>query len=248
MDKLKQWVALTVVGIVAVLAAGWFLLVAPRHAEAAGLRQQASEQEGSNSQLRTALAVLKAQAKDLPKEQAKLALVAAKLPDNPAEPELLRALAAAADTAGVELVSIAPGALAPATPVVAPAVASKAADAATPSPAAATPASVTPPAAAASSAGTLMAMPVTISVAGGYYEVEQYLAALEDLTRAFRVTALAVTPGANPVAPPATGSSAAPASLEDGKHLITNITGTVYVAAASSPVTPVVAPVAAPAK
>jgi len=248
MNKLKQWVAFTVVGVVAVLAAGWFLLVAPRHAEAAGLRQQTAEQEGANGQLRTALAVLKAQAKDLPKEQAKLALVAAKLPDNPAEPELLRALASAADTAGVELVSIAPGALTPVTPAAAPtapAVASKTPDAAAPGSVAVPPAA---PAAAASSAGTLMAMPVTISVAGGYYEAEQYLAALEDLTRAFRVTTLAITPGANPVAPPATGSSAAPASIEDGKHLIANITGTVYVAVASSPLTPVVAPVAAPAK
>ena len=248
MNKLKQWVAFTVVGVVAVLAAGWFLLVAPRHTEAAGLRQQTAEQEGANVQLRTALAVLKAQATDLPKEQAKLALVAAKLPDNPAEPELLRALAAAADTAGVELVSIAPGALTPVTPVgapTAPAVASKTPDAAAPGSVAVPPAA---PAAAASSAGTLMAMPVTISVAGGYYEVEQYLAALEDLTRAFRVTSLAVTPGANPVAPVATGATPATTSIEDGKHLITNITGTVYVAAASSPLTPVVAPVAAPAK
>jgi Tfp pilus assembly protein PilO len=248
MNKLKQWIAFTVVGVVAVLAAGWFLLVAPRHAEAAGLRQQTAEQEGANGQLRTALAVLKAQATDLPKEQAKLALVAAKLPDNPAEPELLRALAAAADTAGVELVSIAPGALTPVTPVAAPttpAVASKTPAAAAPGTVAVPPA----PAAAASSAGTLMAMPVTISVAGGYYEVEQYLTALEDLTRAFRVTSLAVTPGANPVAPVATGGGTpAPMSIEDGKHLITNITGMVYVAAANSPLTPVVAPVAAPAK
>ncbi len=245
MDKLKQWVALTMVGVVAVLAAGWFLLVAPRHAEAAGLRQQAAEQENANGQLRTSLAVLKAQAQDLPKEQAKLALVAAKLPDNPAEPELLRALAAAADTAGVELVSIAPGVLAPADPVVSPTTAAaatpKAADAAAPGPAAATAVPAAP-----STAGTLSAMPVTISVAGGYYEAEQYLAALEDLTRAFRVTALTVTPGVNPVA--ATGATVAPVSIEDGKHLVTNIIGMVYVVSASSPVTPVVAPVAAPAK
>ncbi len=34
MDKLKQWVALTVVGVLAIVAAGWFLLVAPKHSEA----------------------------------------------------------------------------------------------------------------------------------------------------------------------------------------------------------------------
>ena len=237
MDKLKQWVALTLVGVLAVLAAGWFLLVSPKRVEAASLRQQATAQQSANGVLRNQLAVLKAQAENLPQEQAKLAVVAAKLPDNPAQPELLRSLAAAAVTAGVELVSVAPGALVPVAGVPAVVVA----PAATEDPSAAPKAAVT--AVAASTAGLLFAMPVTLSVAGGYNEVQQFLISLEELSRALRVTGLTVTPGTNPVAA-VTPGAAAP-SLEDGRHLLTNITGTVYVAAGAGPVMPVVVPASA---
>ena len=90
MDKLKQWVALTLLGCLAIAAAGWFLLVSPKRSEAAELRAQTESQEATNAKLRNELQVLKAQAKDLPKEQAKLAAVAAKIPDNPALPGLVR--------------------------------------------------------------------------------------------------------------------------------------------------------------
>ncbi|MDP9436510.1 MAG: type 4a pilus biogenesis protein PilO, partial [Actinomycetota bacterium] len=113
MDKLNQWIALTVVGCLAVLAGGWFLLVAPQRAEAEALRAQAAAQDGTNSTLRTKLAVLKAQAKDLPKKQAELAAVAAKIPGGPELPALIRALDAASADAGVDLMTIAPGAPVP---------------------------------------------------------------------------------------------------------------------------------------
>ena len=108
MDKLKQWIAFTVLGVFAVLAAGWFLLVSPKRADADALGQQAASQVTANSTLQTQLAVLKSQAKNLPQQQAQLAKVAAKIPDNPAEPALIRALDSAATAAGVELVSISP--------------------------------------------------------------------------------------------------------------------------------------------
>ena len=110
MDKLKQWIVLTVVGCMAVLAAGWFLLISPKKAEAADLVAQTASQEATNDGLRTQLEVLKAQAKDLPKKQAELARVQAKIPDDPALPTLIRALTGAAADAGVELVSVTPGA------------------------------------------------------------------------------------------------------------------------------------------
>ncbi len=114
MDKLKQWVALTVVGCLAVLAAGWFLLVSPKRTEAEELRT-ADGVAGAAATRPCARSwrCCKAQAKDLPKQQAKLAAVAAKIPENPALPALIRALDGASADAGVELVSIAPGAPAP---------------------------------------------------------------------------------------------------------------------------------------
>jgi Tfp pilus assembly protein PilO len=109
-DKVKQWVLLTLAGCLAVLAAGWFLLVSPKHATAADLREQASVQEDSNATLRTELATLKAQSKNLPEQQARIAAVAAKIPADPAMPTLIRSLDAASADAGVELVDITPGA------------------------------------------------------------------------------------------------------------------------------------------
>src|SRR3954466_5832035 len=109
MDKLKQYVVFTVLGCLVVLAAGWFLLVSPKRSSAAELRTQSAASVRDNQTLEAKLQVLKAQARDLPKQQAKLAAVAAKIPDNPALPAMVRALTTASQSAGVELVSMTPG-------------------------------------------------------------------------------------------------------------------------------------------
>ena len=99
MDKLKQWVALTLVAVLAVGVAGWVVLISPRRSEAADLRRQAVDVTRSDADLRTQLQVLKAQAAALPKEQAALAQVALKVPGTPAQPDLLRALQGVARSA-----------------------------------------------------------------------------------------------------------------------------------------------------
>ena len=241
MDKLKQWVALTVLACLGIAAAGWFLLVSPKKAEAADLQAQTASQESTNAGLRTQFEVLKAQAKDLPKKQADLARVAAKIPDNPALPSLIRALTAAAASAGVELVSVTPGPPAAAV-VVAPAVVAAPADpAAAPAPAPADPAAAAPaPGAAvpaASAAGTLAAIPVAINVVGGYFEVAQFMSNLEGLPRALRVTNLTLAPGTSPVA-----GAGASTTVDDGRSLTTTITGSAFMAADRPAVAPVVAP------
>ena len=60
MDKLKQYVTLTVLGAVVILAAGWFLLVSPKKGEAADLQTQAASQVSANAVLETQLQVLRA--------------------------------------------------------------------------------------------------------------------------------------------------------------------------------------------
>ena len=228
MDKLKQWIALTVVACLGIMAAGWVLLISPKRGEAAEIRDQAAAQEATNAGLRSKLDVLKAQAKELPKKQADLARVAAKIPDNPGLPALIRALTAASTSAGVEFVSVTPGP--PAAVVAAGAVApvAPAAGAAPVAPAAGAPAP-------AGSAGSLAAIPVAINVAGGYFEVEQFLAAVENLPRAFRVTNLTIAPGKSP-------SNKDESTAADGSALLSTITGSVYMAANRPASTPVVAP------
>lgn len=216
MDKLKQWVALTVVAVLAIVAAGWFLLVSPKRAEAVDLRAQVDSQVSANLALRGQIAMLKSQAKSLPQKQAKLAAVAAKIPDNPALPSLIRALTVAAEDAGVELISLAPTApVAVAAPVRAaapgtPAAGAPAAGAPAPrKPVAGAPAAGAPAAgaAAAAAAGVLKSITISIRVVGGYFQIEQFFDRVESLSRAMKATSLSLTPGPNPLKPEVPGAA-----------------------------------------
>jgi Tfp pilus assembly protein PilO len=211
-ETLKKWTALAVVAALVILAGGWFLLVSPKRSNAADLRGQAVDKQRSNQGLQTQLAVLKGQAKDLPKQQAKLAAVAAKIPSDPAMPALVRALNKAASDANVELVSMAPGTPSPATAA-----------------SAGTTTATTATASAGSAAGGLQQISVTLNVVGSYFQVAEYLDRLEGLTRAFRVTGFTLAPGTNPVT--ATTGQASP---DSGKVLTANITGQVYEAPGAS--------------
>ena len=227
MDKLKQWVAFTVVGVVVVLAAGWFLLVSPKRGEAADISLQATEKQTSNQALQTQLALLKSQAKGLPAQQAKLSVVAAKIPDNPALPALIRALDAAAATADVELVSLSPSAPAPVAAAGAPAA----------------------PVAAAPAGAGLQQITLAVNVVGGYFQVEQFLDRVENLTRAFKVNGFTLAPGANPLKVTVTGTSGPAART--GKTLTATINGQVFLVpatVATTPTVPVAPAAAVPAK
>jgi type IV pilus assembly protein PilO len=236
-DKLKQWVALTVVGCLAILAGGWFLLVSPKRTEAADVRAEAASQQQTNASLREQLKILQAQAKELPKKQADLARVAAKIPDNPALPSLIRALTAASTSAGVELVSVTPGAPSAVGGAAQPVAAAQPAAA---QPAAGQPAAAPAQPAAPTSAGTLAQIPIDMTVVGGYFEVSQFLANLENLPRALRVSDLGMAPGDSPTR----RSSSSSSTSGQGTVLSTTISGTVFMAANR----PAAAPLTAPAK
>jgi Tfp pilus assembly protein PilO len=230
MDKLKQWIALSVAGALAILAAGWFLVISPKRTEAADLRTSAEESVSANAVLQTQIEVLKAKATDLPKEQARLARVAAKIPENPGLPALVRALVEASSASGVELVSITPGQPVLATGA-APAAGQPAAEGAVAPPAPAAPAG------GAAGAGQLASIPVAISIVGGYFEVARFVGQLETLPRALRVNNLSLTPGASP-----TSGTADPAELAEGDSLTTTISGTVFMTAGSKPAAAPAAP------
>lgn len=227
MEKLKQWIALSLIGALGILAVGWFVLVSPKRGEAAEIREQAASQVSANALLATKIDVLKAQAKELPEQQAKLAAVAAKIPDSVALPRLVRDLSDASATSGVELVSITPGPPAviapPAAAAAAPTDGQPTADAVPAAPAAPT----------ASAAGQLASVPVSISIVGDYFEVATFLSALETLPRAFRVNEVSLAPGLSP-----TATGAAETAATDGSSLTTTINGFVFMAAGSAPTAP----------
>lgn len=239
MDKLRQWVALAILGGLVVIAAGWFLLISPKNTEAEALRTQAAERVAANGVLESQLTLLRAQAKDLPKKQADLARVAAQIPDNPSLPALIRSVTAASAASGVELVSISPGE--PVAPV-AKAPVAKAPAGEAPAVAQTTPTAPAP--AGSGAAGTLTTIPLTLNAVGDYFDVAQFLASLETLPRAMRFVDVVLAPGLSPTA----GKNAATSATASGKSLSVTLTGSVFMAGNRPTATAVVAPVAAPAK
>lgn len=222
MAKARQWSLLTAVAVVAVLAAGWFLLISPKHAEAGRLRADATAVSAVNDNLRAQITALSAQARKLPQQRARLAVLAAKIPDNPALPALIRTLRDAADRAGVDLVSLQPGAPTAFTP-------GAAAGAGAPAVPGFHPGGTT-----AAGAGQLLAIPVTVQVSGGFYQLEQFLTNLEDMPRSFLVGQLSVAPtgGASTTGLPAGVPAAGVSGGTSAGALTASITGRIFMATA----------------
>lgn len=213
MTKMRQWSLLTGLAIVVILVAGWMFIVKPQHTTANSIQAQAASIQQHNSVLANQVASLRARSKDLPAQQAKLAAISVKIPDNPALPALIRALTSAATGAGVDLVTIAPAAP---TAVTAAAGGSPGAAATGRTTAAGAPTSPTQP---------LTEIPVTLTVHGTYFTVEQFFFNLENLPRALRVTQFNLSPGGA-----TNGSAASPTSGSAVEQLTASISAQVYMA------------------
>jgi Tfp pilus assembly protein PilO len=170
MTKTRQWVMLTAGAMVVILAAGWFLLVKHERSKASGLRTDAATQQQANQVLLAQIAALQSEEKSLPAQQALLRKFSTQVPDNSAEPTMIRQLAAAAAGAGVDLVSMTPGD--PSAVTASGALGATSTAAATP----------------------LMQLPVTLQITGTYPNVESYFQSLEGLPRALRVTGWTLDP------------------------------------------------------
>jgi Tfp pilus assembly protein PilO len=194
MNDTRKWSLVAGLAILGILAAGWFLLVAPKHTAAAALKAKTADQEKHNSGLEATLSQLKAQQADLPKERARRAVIRRQLPDNPALPQLIRSLTSSAHQVGVSLDTLSPAPPAPVAvtvPLAAPAPAST-----TSTDSSSTDSSGTAPApvAVAPPAPSLYQVPLTLDVSGSYFELEQFVDKLEGLKRSFLVTGFTITP------------------------------------------------------
>jgi Tfp pilus assembly protein PilO len=222
MSRIQQWVAGTVVAVLAIMAAGWFVAIAPQKHKASNLGSQAATEEQANSNLRTQVSELTAKMSAVPSEEASVAAIAARIPADPELPSYVRALSTIASQTGVDLISISPGVP---TTVVVPAATVAPAKASAAATASAAPAA-TAPAAPAAPAPTLQAISVGIDVQGGYFQIQQFTAALQRLARSTVVTSLQLAPG-TPVKA-AAAPSAAPAAGAAWKTLQANITADVF--------------------
>jgi Tfp pilus assembly protein PilO len=242
MEKMRQWSILTAVGVVAVLAAGWFLMVSPQKSHAADVRTQAATQQSANASLRARVDQLQQQKKGLPAQTAKLRKFDAQVPNNPELPGLIRQLSAAAEGAGVDLVSLAPGQPTLVTPTATGGVTTSSSSTSSSSSSSST---VTP---AAPAASQLAAIPLTLTVQGSFFNVESFFRAVEHMTRSMLVpgfTLCAINPTGSSA--PASGANCAAPSTDKALPPGTlNGVITAYVfespqvtAAQSAPVTPV---------
>jgi Tfp pilus assembly protein PilO len=177
MTQTQKWSIGTGLLVALLLAASWFLVLAPQRTQAADLDAQAAGVTSENAQLQTQIETLKAEQKDLPQWQAEVAAIQTQIPPSPALPGLIRELSNAADKAGVALVS-----LTPATPATL-------GDAAT-DPAAA--AATVPPTGSGLAPGALAGLDVELAVTGGYFEIQQFVNNLERLQRVFLTTGVAM--------------------------------------------------------
>jgi Tfp pilus assembly protein PilO len=218
MNKTQQWVAIAAVAIVAILAAGWFFVVAPQHTKADALHVESATQRAGTASLHTQLSILQAQSKQLPAKQAELAKFGKQIPNNAELPTLIRSLSVAASTAGVDMVSIAPSAPTAQAPV-APAVAT------TPAAPVAGQAAPRTLAAPSPTTSTLQSIGLTIKLTGTYAQLEQFVANLEGLQRVLLVNAYNLTSGG---APAAGTTGAASASCTTACPLNLELTGQVF--------------------
>jgi Tfp pilus assembly protein PilO len=196
MSRIQQWVAGTVVALLVIVAAGWFVAISPQKHKASNLKAQSTSQEQANSALRNNLARLKAQIPALHSEQLVVDAVTQKIPSDPNMPNYVRALTTIAAKNGVELISVAPS-----TPA---AVAGPVAVVSTATPSASAPAVGASPAAVAAPAApavSLQAISVALTVQGGYFQIQQFTAALQQLSRSTVITSVTMAPGSPLKAP-----------------------------------------------
>ena len=167
MTRTRKWSMLAALMAVVVLLAGWFLLVSPKRASADDLRVQAAAQNTKNDAIKAQIAELQALQKDLPKQQAIIADVQQRIPQNPDLPALIRSLSSMATSAGVDIHSFSP---------VAP-VAS---------------AAQAPANAVGLNGQTLQVINVSMEVDGSYYNIERFFLKMESLKRALLVNGLSL--------------------------------------------------------
>jgi Tfp pilus assembly protein PilO len=208
MGKTRQWSLLTAVAVLVVFVAGWFLLVKPQNSHASDLRTQTANQQSQNAQLEAQIASLKAEQKGLGHQQKALQAFSTKVPDNPAEPAILRQLSTAANGSGVDMLSLTTG-----TPS---AVSASASTATTLAP--------------TTAGGTLMELPLSIGVDGPYANLESFFLSIEKLPRAMEIGSWSLCPDAGSgdsgvTATSGTTSSCSPPNIPQGRSVPSDTLG-----------------------
>jgi Tfp pilus assembly protein PilO len=261
----RIWMIVGALGVVGVLALGWFLGVSPQLDRAAAADAARTGLEQQNVQSAAHLDVLKKQSAQLSALDAKVTSLQQLVPPSPSLASFYSQTAAVAATTGVVVSGISTDEAmlygTTSTDGAAPASSTPATGASpTPSPtpsaggAVSGSATATPPPAAPATAGTapgadiagrLFVIPTTVTVTGSNDQLRAFLAAAQTDRRIFLVTEFAITPGGASEPPTAVlhgylfavhgNTSGAPGSVSD-------LAGTEVAAAPSATPTPSATP------
>lgn len=195
MDKTRLWVIASVLVMALVLAGGWFLGVQPQLGSIADAEAQTASVQQTNETYAQALAKLKKDSADLPALKAKLASLAASVPEGSAVPAFIDQLNALYTASNVVCIDqsfsdavayspVAPPAAATPTSTQTPAPGA----AATPTPAPTATAGTPPVVSSLITATNFAARPVSITVRGQFADILTFVNGLQTGPRLFLVT------------------------------------------------------------
>ena len=94
---------IVVICAVLLTAAFWYLLYQPRREEQAGYHDEAAQLDEQRNQLQAQIASLRDVEEDAESYRSRVVRLAEFIPDDPAQPEVLRELQRASDESGVEI-------------------------------------------------------------------------------------------------------------------------------------------------
>ena len=200
MTETRKWSLVAGVLVVAIFAAGWFLLIAPKRSDAAALKADTVTQDDANARLEQQIEVLQAQQADLPAQRARLAVLQKRIPNNPALPTLIRNLTSAGRKVGVTLASLAPAppvalvSTQPVTPVATTTETTETTETTSTSESDESSTTTAAPVVVVPPVPSLFQVPLTVDVRGSYFELEQFVNRLEGLKRSFLVSGFSIEP------------------------------------------------------
>jgi Tfp pilus assembly protein PilO len=195
----RQWILVTALIGTAILIAGYMFVVRPQYNKSDSLRKQATAVHEQTNQLRTRLATLQSQQKELPQRNAELAQLLVKIPAGDDLADLTRQLQAAAQNipqppdAGratsnnghVDLSVLTPGT--PTDLAVSATGSSSSSSTSSSSSSSATAGSST-----SGGVAVMKQIPLTLTVSGSYFNIEAFLDRLETMKRAILVDGFSV--------------------------------------------------------
>lgn len=167
---MRRYVTIFVLVMLAVLVAWFFLVWTPQSNNIEETAQAADDAEGQARRLTLEVARLEDLEKNAPALRERAAKADTAIPSEPQLAQFILQVQEAADASGVEWVSVTP-----------------------------TPPAVLPEEAAGPQERGVLQVELSMSVEGGYFQVQDFITRLETLSRAVKVLKIALTAGAQEV-------------------------------------------------